>query len=190
VDINPVIPPPALVPPPPSDPPEDTGINVNKAKGVMKKFNAVEGDRHFNAVAEIRLRTNHFEQQDPVLTPEEMEALVPPEDVDSQPYAKFLAEYAAKYIAATTDPDATPDPLNATPPTEPPLADTPLPAEPQAIEPPPQQAIEPPPQPPIESPPLEGPPQANPPDEGSDPFAVYTEFLDDLTDPDTGTSAR
>ena len=66
----------------------------------MKKLNATEGDRHYNAVAEIRLRTNHFEQQEEQATLDDLRALIPEGDEGEARYVKFLLDYAAKLASA------------------------------------------------------------------------------------------
>ena len=67
-----------------------------KAKGVVSKLN--DGD-HFNAVANVRLRIVHFDNEDlEKINPDDLPGA---EDVPGKAYEKFLAQYRQLYDAAT-----------------------------------------------------------------------------------------
>ena len=202
---------PQAVPESPVVDPEVTEESA-KAKGAVSKLNNLD-DRHFNAVADIRLRISHFDNPD--LEPIDPALFAPPEGNNGKAYEKFLAEYTEMYdqwVAAQTPPEepSPPDPPEPaeTPgePTaiaplatteEPPAAQAPTPVAPQeepAIEPAAvvPDAVVPDPAPevplidiaPIEIPPIVLPEDPEP-EEPSDPPEETPSVLEELYAPET-----
>jgi hypothetical protein len=127
---------PAPEPQPPETEPQATEEETKgTANGVVRKLN--EGG-HFNPVADLRLRINHFDNPN-------LERTEPPpggEDVPGNAYEKFLEQYKALYEASqpTVEPgqpaaetEAPQDPVAETPP---PQTETAVPQEPVTVAPP------------------------------------------------------
>jgi hypothetical protein len=100
--ISPPIVRPQASPKPPESEPEVTAgeDGGGKANGVISKLNK---GGHFNAVADIRLRISHFDNEGlDKIDPYDPDLLPAPEEVPGKAYEKFLDQYRALYDASQT----------------------------------------------------------------------------------------
>ncbi len=138
VQTSPIVQPQAAPEPPESEPEVTERQGNGKANGVVRKLN--EGG-HFSAVADVRLRIVHFDNED--LQPINPDELPDPEDVPGKAYEKFLEQYRELYNGSLPltepeepsagEPEAPQEPVIEEPPSEP---EPVIPEEPTIVAPP------------------------------------------------------
>ena len=167
----PVVRPQASPKPPESEPEVMAGENGGgKANGVVSKLN--EGG-HFNAVADVRLRIVHFDNEgldqiDPALLPA-------PEEVPGKAYEKFLEQYRALYNASQT-PTEPEEPVDEIPVPDPaPVIEEPVAEVPPVSDGPVAEIPIPDPVPVIEEPIVEVPPVSEEPPAAEEPVSEVPE---------------